>query len=101
MLEPSGFSQDIVTSGSDGLGGVKGEETDADGDSDRKKFRYSFLLSCCLMRIPTWSKHDSFSGLQRQLVGLWTTLEHRPFATQEAVLTADQPHSAEEDDADD
>ena len=48
MLEPSGFSQDIVTSGSDGLGSVKGEET-ADGDSDRKKFRYSFLLSCCLM----------------------------------------------------
>jgi len=31
------------------LGGAKGEETDADGDSDSEKLCHSFLLSCCVM----------------------------------------------------
>jgi hypothetical protein len=32
-----------------GLGGGKGKETDADGDSGCEKLRHSFLLSCCVM----------------------------------------------------
>src|SRR5262245_3010642 len=35
------------------LGGGKGEETDADGDPDSEKLCHSFLLSCCVMLIPT------------------------------------------------
>jgi hypothetical protein len=32
-----------------GLGGGNAEDTDADGDSDGKKLRHSFLPSCCVM----------------------------------------------------